>query len=72
MTFRPHLLSSSGLGNGHAHTEDGVGAKLALVGCAVELDEEVIDLLLLGDSDATLDKLRADDVVDVGDGLANT
>ena len=66
------LLSRTGLGNSDRDTEDGVRAELALVGGAVELDQEVVDLLLLGDLEARLNKLGCDGVVDVGDGLENT
>ena len=66
------LLSSSSGGNGDRNTKDGVRAKLALVGGTVKLDEEVIDLLLLGDLEASLEKFRSNDVVDVGDSLADT
>ena len=66
------LLRRAGLRNGDGDTEDGVGTELALVGGAVELDQEVVDLLLLGDSETRLDELRGDDVVDVGDSLGDT
>lgn len=66
------LLAGAGLGDGHRNTEDGVSAELALVGGAVELDEEVVNFLLRGDGDAGLDELRADDLVDVLDSLGDT
>ncbi len=66
------LLSSTSLSNGDGNTENGVGTELALVGGTVELDEEVINLLLLGDGQSSLDQLGGDDVVDIGNGLENT
>jgi hypothetical protein len=68
---RDALLRCARLRNGDGHAEDGVGAELAFVGRAVELDEEVIDFLLGSDLEAGLDELRSDDVVDVGYGLAD-
>ncbi|KAI3494687.1 hypothetical protein L1887_40503 [Cichorium endivia] len=65
------LLAGTGLGDGDRDTEDGVGAELALVGGAVELDQEVVDLLLRGDGEAGLDELGSDDVVDIVDGLGD-
>lgn len=69
---RDTLLTGTSLGNGDRDTEDGVGTELALVGSAVKLDEEVIDLLLRSDRDAGLDELGGDDVVDVVDSLVDT
>jgi hypothetical protein len=66
------LLGGTGLADGHRDTEDGVGSQLALVGGSVELDEEVVDLLLLGDLETRLDEGLGDDVVDVRDGLGDT
>ena len=63
------LLRGSCLGSSDGNTEDGVSTEFALVGGAVELDQEVINLLLLGDLELRLDELGADDVVDVRDGL---
>ena len=45
---------------------------VALVGSAVELDEEVIDLLLRGNGETGLDELGGDGVVDVRNGLQHT
>ena len=67
-----HLVSGTGLRDGHGDTEDGVGSELALVVGSVELDEEVIDLLLRGDRDLGVNQSRGDDGVDVLDGLGNT
>lgn len=67
-----HLLSSGSLGDSGGDTEDGVGAELALVGGAVEVDEELVDSLLVGDVEVGLNQLRAEDVVDIRDGLRDT
>lgn len=69
---RDTLLSGSSLRDGDGYAEDGVSTELALVGGAVELDQEVIDLLLLGDLEASLENGGGDDVVNVGDGLEDT
>lgn len=66
------LVGGTGLGNSHGDTQDSVSTKLALVGSAVKLDHEVVDLLLRGDRDLGLDKGGADDVVDVLNGLGDT
>ena len=66
------LLRGTGLSDGDGDTEDGVRAELALVGGAVKLDQEIVDLLLLGDGKAGLDELGRNDVVDVGNGLEDT
>lgn len=64
-----HLLGGSSLGDSHRDTQDGVGAKLALVGRAVELDHPLVNLSLRRDGEAGLDEGRADNVVHVGDSL---
>ena len=56
-----------GLGGGQGDAEDGVGAELALVGGAVELEHEAVEAALVGGVEA--DDLGGDDVVDVGDRL---
>lgn len=66
------LLSSTGLGDGQGDTEDGVGAELGLVGSAIEVEEELVDLALVLDVEVGLDELGADDLVYVLDGLENT
>ena len=66
---RDTLLRSAGLGNSDGDTKDGVRTELTLVGGAVELDQEVVDLLLLGDLEARFDQLGRDCVVDVRDSL---
>jgi len=63
--FKTHLLAGAGLSDGNRDTKDGVGTKFTLVGCTVKLDKVVINILLLGDLEARLDKLRSDDLVDV-------
>lgn len=66
---RNALLSSTGLGNGHADTEDGVGSEVRLVDGAIELVQELVDLGLVLDVDVLLDDGGADRLVDVLDGL---
>jgi hypothetical protein len=70
--FKTDLLASTSFSDGNRDTKDGVGAEFALVGCAIKLDEEVVDILLLGDLEARLDELRADDLVHVGNSLGYT
>lgn len=67
-----HLLSSTGLGNGQRDTQDGVGAKLGLVGGTVELVEEGIDSGLVLDIKVLLNQSGSDDRVDVLDSLGDT
>jgi hypothetical protein len=69
---RDAFLGSASLGNGDGDAEDGVGTELAFVWGAVELDEEIINLRLVGNLEVGLDQLGADDIVDVGDGLGDT
>ena len=69
---KTHLLSGSGLGNGHGDGKDGVGAELGLVGGAVKLDHEVVNLLLRGDGELGLDQGGGNDRVDIVDGLEDT
>lgn len=66
------LLSSSRLGDSHAHTQDGVGTKLGLVLGPIELVEELVNLRLVLDIKALLHERRSDDIVNVADGLGNT
>lgn len=66
------LLSSSSLGDSHAHTKDGVCTKLGLVLSAIELVEELVNLGLVLDIKALLHERRGDDIVNVADGLGNT
>lgn len=67
-----YLLSSGGLGNSQGDTEDGIGTQLALVWGTIELDQELIDLGLVLDINVLLDQGRADDLVDVLNGLGDT
>jgi hypothetical protein len=67
--FKTHFLASASLSDGNRDTKDGVGTELTLVGCTVKLDEEVVNILLLGDLEAGLDKLGGDDFVDVCNSL---
>lgn len=73
MSIERHaLLGSASLGNGQAHTEDGVGTELGLVGSAIKVVEELVNLGLVLDVDVLLDDRGSDDSVDVLDGLENT
>lgn len=65
------LLSGTGLSDSNGNAEDGVGTKLALVGGTVELDEEIVDFTLRGDGQARFDQLRANYIVNIGDGFAD-
>eukprot|EP00754_Rhynchopus_humris_P045974 Rhum_TRINITY_DN5459_c0_g1::Rhum_TRINITY_DN5459_c0_g1_i1::g.17314::m.17314 len=47
---REASVGRGGLGDGHRHTEDGVGAELALVRGAVELAHELVEGLLVHDA----------------------
>ena len=66
------LEGGGGLRDGDGDTEDGVGTELALVRGAVELDQEVIDVLLRGDLELLRDQGGGDDVVNVRNGLEDT
>ena len=66
------LLSSTSLGNGQADTQDGVGTEVGLVGGAIQLVEELVDLGLVLHINVLLDEGRANGLVDVLDGLENT
>jgi hypothetical protein len=65
------FLRCSSLGNGNRNAKDSVSTQFALVRCTVKLDQEVIDLFLLGDLEARADEFRSDDVVDIGNGLGD-
>jgi hypothetical protein len=69
---RNALLGSGSIRNCNGYAEDGVGTKLALVRCAIEPDQEVINLLLLRHFETGLDQCGRDCVVDVGNGLEDT
>ena len=66
------LLGGSSLGNSQGDTEDGVGTKVALVGSAVELVEELVNLGLVLDIDVLLDESGANGLVNVLDSLQDT
>lgn len=66
------LLGSTSLGNGQADTQDGVGTEVGLVGGAIKLVEELINLGLVLHIDVLLDEGRANGLVNVLDGLENT
>ena len=66
---RHALLGGASLGDGQAHTQNGVGTELGLVGSAIEVVEELVDLGLVLDVDVLLDDRGSDDRVDVLDGL---
>jgi len=66
------LLAGASLSNRDRDAEDSVSAEFALVRGSVELDQEVVDLLLLGDLESRVDEGGGDDVVDVSDRLADT
>lgn len=59
------LLGGTGLADGQGHTQDGVGAELALVLGAVQLQHEVIDGSLVHHIQIGLDQLGAQGVVDM-------
>ena len=66
------LLSGGGLCDGHGDTEDGVGTKVGLVLCAIELVEESIYGRLVLDVELLLDERGGNGVVDVGNSLGDT
>lgn len=68
---RDALLGGARLGNGQADTEDGIGTELGLVGSAIQVNQELVDLGLVLDVDVLLDDRRGDDLVDVLDSLEN-
>lgn len=69
---KENLLCRSSLGNGNRDTQDGICTEVALVGRAISLDEEVINSLLLSDSNSRFDECRTKDFVDIVDSLADT
>lgn len=69
---RDTLLSSSGLSDSQADTEDGIGTKVRLVGAAIELVEEFVNLGLVLDVEVFLDNGGADNLIDVLNGLEDT
>jgi hypothetical protein len=67
-----YLLSSTGLCNSQTDTEDGISAKVTLVWSSIKLDQELINLWLILNINVLFDESRADDFIDVGNGLGNT
>lgn len=65
-------LLGTGLSNSNGDTQDGVSSQLGLVWCAIKLDQEVVDSLLLSYLEASLDDFRSNNVIDVGNGLKDT
>lgn len=69
---RNALFSRTSLGDSNGYAKNSVGTKLSFVRSAIELDQEVVNLLLLSDGEARLDQSRSDGVVHVCNGLENT
>ena len=69
---RDTLLSGTCLSNRNRNTENCVGAEFALIRGSVEFDKEIIDFLLFGHLQTGLDESRGDDIVNIGDSLADT
>jgi hypothetical protein len=69
---RNALLGCSSIRNCNGYPEDGVGTELALVWCAIEPDQKVINLFLLRHLEIRLDQCGRNCVVDVGNGLGDT
>jgi hypothetical protein len=69
---RHALLGCGSIRNCNGYAEDGVGTELALVWCAIEPDQKVINLLLLSYFEIRLDQCGRNCVVDVGNGLEDT
>lgn len=72
LVYRHTLLRSASLYSSDGNTEDSVSTELALVWSTVEFDKEVVDLFLLCNLEARLDKLRAEDGVDILNSLEDT
>ena len=72
LVYRHTLLRSASLYSSNGNTEDSVSTELALVWSTVEFDKEVVDLFLLCNLEARLDKLRAEDGVDILNSLEDT
>ena len=69
---RNALFSRTSLSDSNGDAEDCVSAELALVRRAIEADEQVINLSLLGDFQPRLEKRLGNDRVHVADGLTHT
>jgi hypothetical protein len=66
------LFSSTSLGNAQAHSQNRIGTKVRLVCCAIEFDEELVNLGLIFDIDVLFDDRRANCLVDVLDCFKDT
>ncbi len=69
---RDALLCCGSICNCNGYAEDSVGTELALVWCAIEPDQKVINLLLLRHLETSLDQRGRGCVVDVGNSLEDT
>ena len=69
---RNALFSCTSLSDSNGYAKNSVSTKLSFVRSAIELDQEVVNLLLLSDGEARLDQSRSDGVVHVCNGLENT
>lgn len=69
---RDALLGCGSIGNRNGYAKDGVGTELALVRCAIEPDQKVINLLLLRHLKTRLDQCGGDCFVDVSNGLKDS
>lgn len=65
------LVGGAGLADGHGHAQDGVGAQLALVLGAVQLQHDLVNAGLVAEVHVLADQGGGDDVVHVGDGLGD-
>ena len=68
---RTCLGGGGGLAGSHGDAEDGIGAQLRLVVGAVELDQKRVERTLVDRVELSFNNRRSDDVVDVGQRLAN-
>lgn len=67
-----YLLCCTSFGSSNTDTQDSIGTELSLVGGTVELEQEVVHCLLIGDVDTSLDQLWSNDLIDVVDRLGDT
>jgi hypothetical protein len=67
-----YLFGGTSLGNSQADTKNSIGTKLALVGGTIKAVQELVDLGLVLDIKVLLDQSRANDGVDVLNGLGDT
>jgi hypothetical protein len=66
-----HLLGGAGLGDGEGDAQDGVGAKLALIVGAVQLQQKIVHSLLLRHIEVGGNQRRRNHLVHVLDRLAH-